>query len=933
MATDAIRTQLIGRDRELALTDELLDDLARGQGAALFLFGEPGIGKTSLINEALERANERGFKALSGRASEFERDVPFGVLTDALEGELDLLVEGMDDRHGLLRVLREYIDGRADGPRLVLALDDLHWADAASIDIICQILHRPLATPVLILLAARPQLQLPRLLAALEEAERRGHGHRQELTPLSASESFELLGGDVDRAAGERLFAESGGNPFYLQQLATAEHHGSDVAVIEARDGDPVPQAVIVSILGELEALGEPARLLARGAAVAGEPFSLELAGEIAGIDGDAALEALDQLLGRELIRSTGTPRSFRFRHPIVRRALYESAGEGERLAAHSRAAAALADRGASASSRAHHVERSAAVGDEQGIAVLVEAGHQCMYRAPASAAHWFDAALRLMGDATQHESMRLELLTHRAAALGVAGHIEEARDALRELLKLLPPELTPIRRRAVTVSEVLEDLLGNHDACERMLLRELANVDDVGSSASMEVSTSLSINRFFKNDWNGMAHWARRALQAESSGDGARVAALSTLALGEYGLGELERAEQATNEGAALFDQISDAYLADHNPGAAVWLGWAESCLERFDDSIGHLDRAVRVARSTGQRHLVPAMLLFQFQPLMTRGDLERASENAESVMEQALLMASDMYRNLAMVMRAGVALVKGDVYAALRFAEQGARDATGDDTTSSIARSVLAEALLEAGEVDRFREVLVPGGVPRLPVFPMHAARCHVMLLRAELARNSIDAADTWAAGVEELARRYPQASIKGLATEARGMVLFAQGDYTAAAQQALKAVEYAQRLGSPVATSYARMLAGEALAAAGERADAVELLEEALADLRQFGRPRYEDRAASALRRLGRAVPRRGDGAGPGRLSGLSGREAEVLRLVAQGKTNRDIAADLFLSVRTVDRHMSRIFEKLGVSSRAAAVSTFERLRPSS
>jgi ATP/maltotriose-dependent transcriptional regulator MalT len=482
-----------------------------------------------------------------------------------------------------------------------------------------------------------------------------------------------------------------------------------------------------------------------------------------------------------------------------------------------------------------------------------------------------------------------------------------------------------------VTVSEVLEDLLGNHDACERMLLREFANVEDAGSSAAMEISTALSINRFFKNDWNGMAHWARRALQAESSGDGARVAALSTLALGEYGLGELGRAERATSEAAALFDQTSDAYLADHNPGVAIWLGWAESCLERLDDSIRHLDRAVGVARATGQRHLIPAMLGFQFQPLMTRGDVERASENAESVMEQALLMESDMYRNLAMVMRSGVALVKGDLYASLRFAEQGARDATGDDTTATVSRSVLADALLEAGEFDRCREVLVPGGVPRLPGFPLHAARCHVMLLRAELARGSIDAADTWAAGVEGLARKYPQASIKGMASEARGLVLFAQGDYMAAAQQALAAIECAQRLGSPAWTSYARILAGEALAAAGERQEAVEQLEEALAGLRQFGRPNYKNRAAGALRRLGRAVPRRGGGE-PGTPSGLSSREAEVLDLVAKGKTNRDIASDLFLSVRTVDRHMSRIFEKLGVSSRAAAVSAFERRRSS-
>ena len=161
-----------------------------------------------------------------------------------------------------------------------------------------------------------------------------------------------------------------------------------------------------------------------------------------------------------------------------------------------------------------------------------------------------------------------------------------------------------------MAVAEVLEDLLGNHEECHRMLLRELSSLPDPASVAGMEVSTSLAINSFFRADWRGMSDWARRALAAESSGTGSEIAARSAFALGEYAMGNLPEAERATSDAAALFEGLSDTELAERNPGVAIWLGWAETCVERHDAAIAHLGRAIGVARSTGQRHLTPAML-----------------------------------------------------------------------------------------------------------------------------------------------------------------------------------------------------------------------------------------------------------------------------------------------------------------------------------
>src|SRR5207248_5131600 len=136
------------------------------------------------------------------------------------------------------------------------------------------------------------------------------------------------------------------------------------------------------------------------------------------------ALEALDALLARDLVRPSEPPRRFRFRHPIVRRVVYESTGAGWRIAAHERAAAALEARGAPATARAHHVERSGRVGDETAIAVLEQAGAETVSRAPASAARWLGAALRLIPERDDNVQRRLGLLVRRAGALGLVGNL-----------------------------------------------------------------------------------------------------------------------------------------------------------------------------------------------------------------------------------------------------------------------------------------------------------------------------------------------------------------------------------------------------------------------------------------------------------------------------------------------------------------------------
>ena len=155
-------------------------------------------------------------------------------------------------------------------------------------------------------------------------------------------------------------------------------------------------------------------------------------------------------------------------------------------------------------------------------------------------------------------------------------------------------------------------------------------------------------------------------------------------------------------------------------------------------------------------------------------------------------------------------------------------------------------------------------------------------------------------------------------------RALIALERGDATLAVTEAFAATEH----GGPVDAARARIVAGRALAAADDRTAAVAELQRAHTELADCGALRYRDEAARELRKLGRAVRAAGSTGEQAPIAGLSSRELEVMVLLADGKTNREIADALFLSVRTVDRHVSRIFDKLGVSSRAAAASQFAR-----
>jgi DNA-binding CsgD family transcriptional regulator len=199
---------------------------------------------------------------------------------------------------------------------------------------------------------------------------------------------------------------------------------------------------------------------------------------------------------------------------------------------------------------------------------------------------------------------------------------------------------------------------------------------------------------------------------------------------------------------------------------------------------------------------------------------------------------------------------------------------------------------------------------------------------LTRAELALGRVDRADDWARRAEALDTSWPLAAAMTL--RARARVLLAQGAANEAVATSRQAAHIEDDLGARVAAAQSRTLEGQALAAADRGDEAITVLQRAEAELTACGAVRYADEAARELRRLGRRVTRKGRGVSSGN-AGLTGRELEVARLVTAGKTNREIAAELFLSEKTVETHLSHAFAKLGVSSRAALAGVLARDAP--
>ncbi|TQM43313.1 helix-turn-helix transcriptional regulator [Pseudonocardia cypriaca] len=954
-----MRPVLVGRPAEIAALDALLLAVARGRGTAVAVLGEAGIGKSRLLAELGDRADAQGMLVLSGGASEFEQDLPFWPFVDALDeyvrtlpparlttldhdarSELAQVLpswpaaeevpSGADRRYGTHRSVRRLLEVLGGGPPLVLLLDDLHWADSASVELLCALLRRPPAGAVLLAAALRPRQAPARLAGALHRAADTGLLTRIDLAGLTVEDARRLLGPDVDEGLVRSLYAESGGNPFYLRQLAQFRPQDGVTAAGTPLDVG-VPAAVAAAIGEELATLHGATRRALEAAAVAGDPFLLEVAAAAAALPDTAMADALDELQRRDLIRPTETPRRFRFRHPLVRRAVYGSAPAGWRLGAHDRCAQALAERGVPVAGRAHHIIQAARPGDLAAVGLLRDAGTAVVGRAPGQAARWFSAAIDLLPETATADA--LGLWTALAGACGATGRLDHARAALLRAIDLVPERSDSTRVRLVAECAGIEQTLGHHDDAHRRLVTALDALPDLDGADAVALMAAIGQDRLYRREYTAAIDWSQRA-RAAARQPLPVVESATGLALAAALGGATTEAGSACSEAAAVVDGMPDEEIAGTADPMIARLAGAELLVDRHADAARHAERALVASRTLGSRHHFP--VLFWTATVRTAlGRLAAATSLLDEAVEAARSSGNPAMLGWMLLARSAAADAGGETDIALATAHESAALLCGPNRTLSATWSAFTLANAAAPTDPAAAErALVSSCGPDLGALPQPFRPAAFALL----ARCRV-ATDRPAADAVEAARRCAEesglVSARAAADAADAALVLHLGQPRRAAELALAAADAAGSVGAVVQAASARELAGRALAAAGTE-QAIAELRRAAGEFEQCGAPR---RAAAVERRL-RALGDRGrhrrsrPGTGTAGMTSLTGRELEVARLIVDRRTNAEIGAELFLSGKTVETHVHNVFRKLDVGSRvevARAVERYERERP--
>ncbi|WP_324195518.1 helix-turn-helix transcriptional regulator [Nocardia abscessus] len=689
-----------------------------------------------------------------------------------------------------------------------------------------------------------------------------------------------------------------------------------------------IPISLRTTIAQELTGIAADTLDILHAGAVAGDPFDVGLVIAITDADETRVLRCLDELVARDLVRATSVSGQFRFRQPIVRRVVYDETMPGWRFGAHMQAARALARCGAPLWIQAVHVERSATPGDEEAATILTQAGRAVASHAPATAARWFKAALRLL-PVTSGTELQLELTVMLADALASAGQMGNSRAALEQALKLLATDSRIDRARILCMIVRAEHGLGRTEEARKLLVTAL-DAATAATAESVELELKLAENHLMCRQWEQAVMTAAHAHAHAQALDNyaLSVAASSSLALFTSEQGDVVQANELADSIVAGMDS-SDRVLAPELLEPLANLVFAEIYLHRLREADRHAERGLSASWLSGHGHAIGRLLLGAATTKLLLGQLPEAARAIESALETAFLLDNDPLRTSAESLRCWLETLSGNLPAALaagRAAVQAADRRPGAHY-AWLARVCHGQALVEAGELERGRQEILSVGGPELSDVPPAVRPLWLqVLVTAELSLGRLSAAEAITHQIEDFTRGLPSSS--GHAFHARACVHAAQGDFWAAAASARRARECFDALEMRVWAARARLEEGRALARADEPAAAVRQLELAFGTLGHIGAVGLADEAAKELRTLGKRVRRRLTDDGKVDLADLTNRERDVAERVVQGYTNREIAAELFVSPKTVEKHLARVFAKLGASSRAGVATAIHR-----
>ena len=906
---------LVERGDVLASAGRLVSGAAAGDSGALFLRAEAGLGKTSVIDHACRLAAAAGLAVGLGRGHPMETSLPFGLLAQALDGAggRGLLGEHQPgpasggDRaarfYGVLRWLQD-----RTGSALLLALDDLHWADADSLALITFICRR--MGPLRLALIASLRPWPAEAGAAAADLAREGCASIRRLAPLSQAAAGSLLEARAGRVlpdeARQRAFALCGGNPLLLKQAAIALGEGEDLPAAAEAGSAEFGQDVLLARFAGLPPAG---MRCAQAASVLGASFLPEVAAQVAGLEGgeiDTAVESL----GRTGLIEQAPGAEADFVHPLFRQALYDDLAGPARTRLHARAFAVLHARGMDAQAAEQAVQARLA-GDMEAVAVVERAGRAARRAgALAAAVTRLDAAAAMAGDLAG-----ANLLLARAEALLAAGHPGRAVACYQELLSR-PDCPARVKTEALWMLGRALVMTGEHDRAAGAFgtSADMAEADEPGTAVSVLLDAAYC-------SW--LTSGPVRALPSASR---ARELARS---LG----GEPEVLAQAT-WGLSALQSGDPAGMTAAEP-AAPWLhpGWAAEEISHggwsLVNSFAHCavlverlteaDRAFTAARAAADRSNAPdgiAMITIGHSYALSR--MGRLDEALEAVrLGQSLLELVPMVASWATVGAAYIQLYRGCLEESAEWCERVEATATarGDGNALLFLWDVLGHRRLREGAIAeacehyaRLEATVHRMGIgePCLPPWPRHAIGAYLAAGRTADAERIVSWLDR-AAG--PLPCRFPRIA----AATGRAQLAELRGDKAAAEAHFQAALALHEQVTLPLEHAETLLAYGAFLRRSGRPAAARPMLARA-ADVAHAasagwlaGLARAELKVASGRRQ--RRPP-------PGT---LTAQEQRVAGLAAAGAANADIARQLQLSVSTVETHLERIYAKLGIHSR--------------
>jgi DNA-binding CsgD family transcriptional regulator len=905
-----------GRAGELKVIGALLTALVQGRGGVLVIEGPPGIGKSRLLTEVVALADKGGVRSLFGEAFEYQQTVPFFALfmatlrADPPVGDADALRRlgsSADLRYWVVHDLADAIHAAAAQTPLAIVLEDIHWSDNSTLMALRSLASARPDVPVLWILTARTGAGGPAVQETLSVLQR-ADAAVVRVAAMSASAVADMVYDAVRANADESLLnlaAKAHGNPFLVRELIGGLDEEGRLNVRGGRavaSGHALPRRLGASMQQRLDHLSHGAGEVVRVAAVLPDRFSAGLVAAMLERQPSSLMSALEEAVRADLLVEEGE--QLRFRHDLLREATRQSLPQSLRRAMERQSASIMLSMGAAPAEVATQLARSAEPGDREAIDALRQAA-QSVGRADASAAA--ELSRRALELLAADDADRGPLMAETVGLLNRASRYEEAEElAVAALSEVTSPEQeAEIRLRVATLTK--------HSAHRRVEEnRRALQLGDISEVTRARHLGWLAYNLAMQDQFGERRAAANEAAAAAASTGDLEATTLAnlTLAVLDSGEGYVGRSVRRIEE-LCVLAHTSDATAA--HDLAALHYAMLLGVVGRLDDAVA------QVADGTAQgRRERNAMALDMWATMdgcvhLAAGRLSAARAATESLAppQQTGVSEQDMVRTAILAEVAA----RTDDRTLLQQMVNDARDAysTGSSVVDREAAHMLA---LAAWQRDDVQDAMRWLGGTTLFGTPLWSQVLDQVILGARVASAAGDAGlrARVLQATEVLERERPAIPLfSGVAQHARGIL---EGD----AQALLAAADVLRSSSRPLLYAAAAEDAGAELARTDRRDEAVHQLNaafdtyqehEALADARRVGRE---------LRRLGverRIVSQPRVKAG---WDSLTDAELKIVNLIGQGVPNRDVAAQLHLSLHTVKNHVHNAFAKLGINSRA-------------